>query len=768
MRTPTTSLLRSLLALVAFGGLLSSASLQGADKTATISGTNTFNWTTGTWAPTGLPADGDNIVASSTYQGGASNFHFSGDRSINILTLTGTGGTQQFRILNTVGSTVTATNTIINNRIVQLQASASGTYTLNTTNLTVDTGNNSYVLRLGTQSAGFARAVTLNVSGTTTVTSGGINIGVGGQSTNLGHLDLTTRTLLMTDTSFGLDGGTNVEVSVRSLTGSNGSTIGNSFSGTAVSATLKILGENTSDATYSGAIRDGGTVVTSVIKQGTGTQIFGGASNNYSGGTTISAGTLKIGVGGSLGTVGTGTITNNANLVFDRTNVNTVANFITGSGTVQQINTGSLVLTASNNYSGGTVISAGTVNIGDGGANGAAGTGGITNDSVLQVNRSDIYTLGNTISGTGRFRQIGAGTTILTANNTYTGATTVSSGTLQMGNGGATGLISTGSLTIGSGAGFIVNRNNSVTLSSIINGSGSFEQAGTGNTILGASSSSYDGNILVSSGTLNVGGGVSGGGLGNGTITNNATLVFQRTAGSNAGNILSGTGTLIFRGSSKYSLYNDSSAYAGNVTIESVARLQLGASPDSYASGALGGAITNNGELTIYRNNAFTFSNTVSGTGDLIKDGTGTTTLTAVSTYTGNTTVTAGTLVLDTGAGLTFKIGNNGVNNAIGGAGTLSLDGVFTFDLSGANTTAGNSWNIVNVGSLTESYGSNFSVAGFTEGLPGVWGYVDSGNTWTYTESTGILNVVPEPSTVLLAMSGLAAMLLRRRLRSRV
>lgn len=130
------------------------------------------------------------------------------------------------------------------------------------------------------------------------------------------------------------------------------------------------------------------------------------------------------------------------------------------------------------------------------------------------------------------------------------------------------------------------------------------------------------------------------------------------------------------------------------------------------------------------------------------------------NTYTGNTTVTGGQLNLADNAQLRFTIGGNGINNQlVNSGGTISLDGDFVFDLTGAGTTLGNSWTLA-TGSINYS-GSlgTFSVAStggaFTEVSTGVWTRDENSVTYQFSELTSQLSVVPEPSTV--AMLGFAA-----------
>jgi len=283
----------------------------------------------------------------------------------------------------------------------------------------------------------------------------------------------------------------------------------------------------------------------------------------------------------------------------------------------------------------------------------------------------------------------------------------------------------------------------------------SLVKKGSGTQTLG-NNNTYTGGTTIAGGTLKIG---NGGGSGTiaGDIVNNATLELSRK-NLTWSNTITGTGNVRITGDAGgTNIFTNNNSYSGGTEIVSNT-LQLGNGGTTGAAGT--GAITNNATLQVNRSDTYTLSNTISGTGNLIKDGTGETILTALNTYTGNTTVTDGKLTLDNGAGLTFLIGANGVNNSIGGTSTLQLDGAFTFDLSGADTTYGNTWGIVDMLSLAASYGGTFAVnstlGAFTNNA-NVWSLGSGGNTWSFTEATGVLTVVPEPHVnLLLALSVLA------------
>lgn len=192
--------------------------------------------------------------------------------------------------------------------------------------------------------------------------------------------------------------------------------------------------DGVNDYTLSG----GGALVgtTSLVKSGTHKlTIHNTTANTFSGPISIQAGILQVGNAGTAGSLGSGAITNNASLVFDRTDSLTVPNLISGTGALTQNGTGTVILTGNNSYSGGTTISAGILQVGNAGTAGSLGTGAITNNGTLVINRTDPVSLSNLISGTGAFTHSGTGTTTFNTAHSYSGLTTIAAGTLALSGG---------------------------------------------------------------------------------------------------------------------------------------------------------------------------------------------------------------------------------------------------------------------------------------------------------------------------------------------
>ncbi|WP_246089479.1 autotransporter-associated beta strand repeat-containing protein [Paraburkholderia guartelaensis] len=106
-----------------------------------------------------------------------------------------------------------------------------------------------------------------------------------------------------------------------------------------------------------------------LVKSGTGTLVLTG-TNTYTGGTTISAGTLQLGNGGTSGSI-VGNVTDNGTLAVNNSSVLVLPGVISGSGGVTQIGRGTTVVTGANTYTGGTTISAGRLQLGNGGTTGS-------------------------------------------------------------------------------------------------------------------------------------------------------------------------------------------------------------------------------------------------------------------------------------------------------------------------------------------------------------------------------------------------------------
>ena len=119
------------------------------------------------------------------------------------------------------------------------------------------------------------------------------------------------------------------------------------------------------------------------------------------------------------------------------------------SGPLSLVANGAVILTGANTYTGTTTIQAGdSLQLGTGGATGSITDGAISDAGTLTIDHSDYVTLTNIISGAGALRQIGTGVTSINTANTYAGGTTLSAGTLAIGNGAALG---TGALTATNG-----------------------------------------------------------------------------------------------------------------------------------------------------------------------------------------------------------------------------------------------------------------------------------------------------------------------------
>lgn len=295
----------------------------------------------------------------------------------------------------------------------------------------------------------------------------------------------------------------------------------------------------------------------------------------------------------------------------------TISGAVVNTGRLNKTGSGTLVLTASNTYSGNTLISAGTLQVGNGGSTGFI-TNNITNNGTLVFNRSDNSTAANLISGNGAVVKRGAGTTTLTGANTFNGALTIAAGGLSVGAnnnlGGGTamtisnagkllttaGFSSSRAITIGAGGGEIsVATGTGFTNTGGLNGSTALTKSGTGTMTLATTAGDYSGTLTISGGT----------------VAANTTLSSADVIVANSG-VLAGSGTL------------------DQVTVQAGGRVGPGNSPGNLSLGA----------LTFDANSGYNWEvDNVSGTAgtnwDLITVGSGTGTVTFGNTSSNKLTI---------------------------------------------------------------------------------------------------------------------------------
>jgi outer membrane autotransporter protein len=364
-----------------------------------------------------------------------------------------------------------------------------------------------------------------------------------------------------------------------------------------------------------------------------------------SGGLTFDGGALRI-TGTSFQSTARGITWGPAGGGFDiadAANVFTVGQALSGPGGLLKAGVGTLVLTGANGYTGGTTITAGILQLGDGGTSGSI-LGDVLNNGTFAINRSDTYTFGGLISGTGSLTQAGTGATILVGANTYTGGTTISAGTLQLGNGGTSGSILGDVLNNGT---FAINRSDTYTFGGVISGPGSFVQMGPGTTVL-TGSNTYSGGTTVNAGTLQLG----------------------------PGGNLAPTGALTVNAGGTFNL-NGFNQMVG----------------DLFGSGLI---TLGSGTLAAGTANSTIFAGAISGTGGFVKQGTGTLMFTGASTYTGDTSINAGALVVNGSiANSAVTVNNGGALAGTGtvGATTINSGGIFApgpGGTPGSMTVAGN------------------------------------------------------------------------------
>ncbi|EGZ4404219.1 fibronectin-binding autotransporter adhesin ShdA, partial [Salmonella enterica subsp. enterica serovar Meleagridis] len=407
-----------------------------------------------------------------------------------------------------------------------------------------------------------------------------------------------------------------------------------------------------------------------IVKSGSDELIVTG-DNTYSGGTTISGGTLTVDHADSLGT---GTIANSSVL---QVGEGELENTLSGTGSLVKTGTGELTLSGDNSYSGGTTITGGTLTADHADS---LGTGTIANSGVLKVGEGELE---NTLSGTGSLVKTGTGELTLSGDNTYSGGTTITGGTLTADNADSLGtgaVANNGVLQVGEGE-----------LKNTLSGTGSLVKIGTGELTLNGDND-YSGGTTIDDGVLIADNADS---LGTGAVANNGVL---QVGEGELKNTLSGTGSLVKIGTGELTLSGDNT-YSGGTTISG------GTLTADHADSLGSGDIDNSGVLQVGEGE---LENTLSGSGSLVKTGTGELTLSGDNnTYFGDTTIAGGTLI----AANVNALGSGNIDNS----GTLMLDANGAFKLANVTTHSGATTALaagstLDAGQFTQEDGSTLSI----------------------------------------------------------
>lgn len=621
--------------------------------------------------------------------------------------ISGSGGLTKLGVgqLNLSAANTYLGNTTLNGGTVQVSNNqALSTGTLNVTGATTlsapGTINLANAISLGgTLTAGGTGALTLGglISGSSGLTkTGASSLTLNGNNTYTGTTALNAGSLVV---------GSNTALGTGALNASNGTSLNASTAATLannvnLAGTLILGGTN--------ALTLGGVVagVGGLTKNGAADLTLNGA-NTYLGNTALNTGKLIVGSNTALGsgTLNTASNTtldantavslNNAVALAGALNIGGTANvtltgLVSGAGRLVKDGAANLILNAANNYLGGTTLNAGTLTVGNSSALGVgaltvAGAATLDGNSplvslnnvvvlnaALTVGGTQNLTLGGVTSGTGQLIKNGAANLTVNGNNTFSGGTTLNAGTLTLGNasglgsgalivGGAAALDNSAAFGIGNAltlnAGLTVAGNNDLSLNGIIDGAGSLTKNGLSDLTL-AGNNAFTGALDIVSGSVTT--------LNNNALGNTSGVNVSAGAGLNLGSDAS-LGALTGSGSVQLTGSNTLTVGSGNVTS--------------------------------------TFDGDLSGSGGLIKVGTGTLNLTGINGITGNTAINGG--IVD----LSGSLASAQVNVNTGGTLTGTGSAIGSVNVNSGAHLALSSGNLLSASALTLAAGSNVDVA---------------------------------------------------------
>ncbi len=377
-------------------------------------------------------------------------------------------------------------------------------------------------------------------------------------------------------------------------------------------------------------------------------------------------------------------------------------------------------------------------------------TGTTASGGYISVADGCTGVINSTLAGSGGLQKVDYGTLTLGGANTFTGDTYVYTGMLRLAHshalqnstyqGGDGGILRFGELraaTLGGLNGYgtltLANENSESVALSVGNNNASTTFRGE---LIGAADSSL---VKIGSGTLTL----------------------RNSGGSFYGDTVLRSGTLEVGTSNLY----QSTLDAQGGTLRCMSDLPIVGLGGLKGSGDLA---LDDVTLCVGSNDqSTTYSGVLSGSVALEKMGSGALTLAGANTFTGDIVVDSGVLAIASTGSLLLDINTQDASSAITGYGAIAFDGSLLFDLT--DLSASDSWNVLAVETLTESFGSNFGAMFLVGGNsyaameyePGVWmREIDAFGTAAFSEATGILTVtmVPEPGVLTLLLTGLVGL----------
>lgn len=516
-----------------------------------------------------------------------------------------------------------------------------------------------------------------------------------------------------------------------------------------------------------------------------GGQLIGLPTASYS--TSYSTtGVLDVGIGGTL----------SANQTSLRFNNNSAATVAPGASVVRTISSGGILVTA-NVGANTSTISAGTI------------TGYTARDLIIHQNNTEgiLQIDASIVDFSARLSALskdGLGTVVLTAANSYGSITFINEGTLVVLGDATSAFTKTATAAAGSAvltmsdtSGIVIgqsvtqatalatasttwtvvaiNPGVSVTLSNnagaaLTDGTFSFGNAGALGG--GASTTHY----IAAGATLQIGNGGTTGSMVTGqTLTNNGTVVINRSNDLVFTNVMSGTGSFEKRGAGNLTLSGsntfsgDTRIYGGSIILTLAAALQsstldyssyggsltFGTAGTPLTAATLGGlegtqnlALTNAAgtavTLTVGGNQQdTTYSGVLSGLGGVTKTGGGALTLSGDNTYAGATTMSQGTLNLTGAYSGSGAISNSGgvmnISGSVSGTGTISTSGG-VMNLSGAFTNTGTISSSAGILNLTGTFTGTGAVSSSSTGVLNMAGTFTDLPTLTISGSVATLS----------------------------